>query len=319
MHVKFTEWARIYGDIFSLKLVGGTVTVLSSLEAVWHVLEHQHQVTSDRPPSTIARMVADDLHFAIINADTRWKSYHRAAKVVLSPSAAERHKPVIQAETCQLLYDILNEPKGFFDHSRRSTTSIILSIVCGKRAPRHETPYVKEFYRLMPEWIRLLESGAALDLVPALTYLPEVLAPWRANVRKVRRWMHDLCMSTIEECEEREAKGTSNGCALETVKENAEEWKLTRPMVGFLGGVLVETGSDTAGVSMHNMILMAMANPEAQRRAYEEIDRVVGTERLPDYDDLSRMPYVKAFILEISRLKPTAPAGFAHAASADVM
>lgn len=88
MHIKFTEWARIYGDIFSLKLVNGTVTVLNSLEAVWNVLEHQNNVTSNRPPSTIARMVADDLHFGTINADTRWKSYHRAAKVVgLSKSA----------------------------------------------------------------------------------------------------------------------------------------------------------------------------------------------------------------------------------------
>ncbi|KAG8952314.1 hypothetical protein FRC04_004742 [Tulasnella sp. 424] len=261
MHIKFTEWAGIYGDIFSLKLVNGTVTVLNSLEAVWQVLENQSNRTSNRPPSTIARMVADDLHFPTLNPDTRWKSYHRAAKIVLSPSAAEAHKTLIEAETCQLLYDILSEPE----------------------------------------------------------YLPEILAPWKAEVRKVRLWMQELYMSTVKDCEEREAKGTSNGCALETVRENAEDWKLTRSMIGFLGGVLVEAGSDTTALSMHNIILMSMAHPEAQRRAHEEIDRVVGSDRLPDYSDLDRMPYVKAFILEVSRLKPTAPLGFAHAASADVM
>ncbi|KAG8912495.1 hypothetical protein FRC00_004396 [Tulasnella sp. 408] len=41
-----------------------------------------------------------------------------------------------------------------------------------------------------------------------------------------------------------------------------------------------------------------MAHPEAQRRAHEEIDRVVGSDRLPTYDDLDQMPYIKAFILE---------------------
>lgn len=75
--------------------------------------------------------------------------------------------------------------------------------------------------------------------------------------------MQDLYMSTIKDCEDREARGTSNGCALETVRENAEDWGLTRPMIGyvltlslgdeasqplsvlssFLGGVLVEAGS----------------------------------------------------------------------------
>ncbi|KAG9042589.1 hypothetical protein FS837_010669 [Tulasnella sp. UAMH 9824] len=274
MHIKFTEWARTYGEIFSLKLVNGTVVVLNSLESVRNVFEQQGSMTSDRPPSTIARMVADDLHLGTINADSKWKSYNRAGKVILSSSAIERSKPVVEAE---------------------------------------------EFYGMVYNWVRLLESGAALDLVPALKYLPEVLAPWKVEVKKIRAWMWELYLSTVKDCEEREAKGSSNGCALETIRENAEAWGLTRPMVGFLGGALVEAGSDTSGLSMHNTVLLAMANPDAQRRAQEEIDRVVGCDRLPTYDDLARMPYVKAFILEVSRLKPTAPLGFAHAASADVM
>ncbi|KAG8971503.1 hypothetical protein FRB90_010479, partial [Tulasnella sp. 427] len=183
MHIKFTEWAAKYGDVFSLKLVNGTVTVLNSLEAVWHVMELQSKATSNRPPSTIARLVAGDLHFPTLNPDERWKSYHRAAKVVLSPSASETHKPLIEAEISQLLYDFLNEPDEFFDHTKRCTASIALSIVCGKRAPRRTTPYVSEFYRMEAEWIHILESGAVLDLVPILTYLPEILAPWKAKVK----------------------------------------------------------------------------------------------------------------------------------------
>ncbi|KAG8923307.1 hypothetical protein FRC01_012912 [Tulasnella sp. 417] len=77
--------------------------------------------------------------------------------------------------------------------------------------------------------------------------------------------------------------------------------------------------ADTVALTMHNTVLMAMAHPEAQLRAQEEIDRVVGRDRLPTYDDLDRMPYVKAFILEVSRFKPASPLGFAHAASEDVM
>ncbi|KAG8926420.1 hypothetical protein FRC00_002921 [Tulasnella sp. 408] len=298
LHIKFTEWAKTYGEIYTLKLVNGTATVLNSLDAVGHVLERQSNLTSNRPPSSIARMVADELHFPTLNPGPQWNACNRAAKVVLSPAAVERNKPIIEAEISQLLYDFLREPKGFFDHTRRWSASIALSTVCGKRAPQISTPYVSEFYRMVFDWLRLLESGAVLDLVPALKYLPDILAPWKAEVRKIRSWMQDLYTSTVKDCEEREVRGTSNGCALETVRENAEDWGLTRPMIGFLGGVLVEAGADTTALTMHNTMLMAMAHPEAQKRAHEEIDHVVGSDRLPIYDDLDQMPYIKAFILE---------------------
>ncbi|KAG8912493.1 hypothetical protein FRC00_004394 [Tulasnella sp. 408] len=106
-------------------------------------------------------------------------------------------------------------------------------------------------------------------------------------------------MSTVKDCEEREARGAANGCALETIRENATEWGLTRPMVGVPAHHLANT-SDTTALTVHNTILMAMAHPEAQKSAHEEIDRVVGSDRMPTYDDLDRMPYIKAFILESS-------------------
>lgn len=40
--------------------------------------------------------------------------------------------------------------------------------------------------------------------------------------------------------------------------------------------------------------------PETQRRAQEEIDRVVGRDRLPSFDDFEDMPYVRAMVCNVS-------------------
>ena len=41
--------------------------------------------------------------------------------------------------------------------------------------------------------------------------------------------------------------------------------------------------------------------PDAARKAREEVDKVVGRDRLPRFDDMDSLPYVRAFIKEVQR------------------
>lgn len=44
-----------------------------------------------------------------------------------------------------------------------------------------------------------------------------------------------------------------------------------------------------------------LKNPEAQRRGQAEIDRVVGRDRLPSFEDKERLPYVNVICEEALR------------------
>ena len=52
-----------------------------------------------------------------------------------------------------------------------------------------------------------------------------------------------------------------------------------------------------------------MNHPEVQHRAQIEIDRVVGQQRLPDFEDRPSLPYVDAVLRETMRWGPVAPLG----------
>ena len=54
-----------------------------------------------------------------------------------------------------------------------------------------------------------------------------------------------------------------------------------------------------------------------QKRAREEIDRVVGPDRLPNLDDYANMPYIRCCIKESLRWMPTVVLGVPHAALQD--
>ena len=49
--------------------------------------------------------------------------------------------------------------------------------------------------------------------------------------------------------------------------------------------------------------------PDFQRKAQEEIDLVVGKDRLPDFTDKESLPYVEAIIKECLRWQNVTPLG----------
>ena len=53
-------------------------------------------------------------------------------------------------------------------------------------------------------------------------------------------------------------------------------------------------------------------SPEAQKKAQEEIDAVVGTHRLPTIDDRDRLPYVNCLLKEVLRWGPATPVGMLY-------
>lgn len=49
--------------------------------------------------------------------------------------------------------------------------------------------------------------------------------------------------------------------------------------------------------------------PEVQKKAQDELDRVIGRERLPRMKDREDLPYIEAVIKETLRWRPVAPTG----------
>ena len=60
-----------------------------------------------------------------------------------------------------------------------------------------------------------------------------------------------------------------------------------------------------------------MLNPETQLKAQEELDRVIGRDRLPDFSDVDSLPYLNAVYKEVLRWFPNIPLGVPHSAHKD--
>ncbi|KAJ7234772.1 cytochrome P450 [Mycena haematopus] len=313
-HYKFTEWARTYGGIYSLKIGPGTAVVLTDAAAVKELMDRRSGATVDRPAMHIADLITGGLNMALARYTENWRTLRRVAHAILTPQASAWHLPIQQAEATQLLHDILCHPENFYTHIRRYSSSVILSVLYGKRAPRYETPETTAFFNANHEWERVLEPGATppVDLIPILKYVPERWAKWKRDCAKTRKLQRELYFGLLDETKERLSRGDENGSYMEEILTRQEEFGMDREMIGYLGGVLIEGGSDTTSFYLQSLILALVAYPDAQRKAHEEIDRVVGQHRMPTLDDLGEMPYIRAMVLETHRFRPVAPLMIPH-------
>jgi cytochrome P450 len=67
----------------------------------------------------------------------------------------------------------------------------------------------------------------------------------------------------------------------------------------------MDAGAETSASYLQNFVISLLQSPESQRKAQNEIDSVVGGDRLPVLADFERLPYTKALIREVSLILTT--------------
>lgn len=81
------------------------------------------------------------------------------------------------------------------------------------------------------------------------------------------------------------------------------------PSVSCLKYVYIYPNTPQTASALGTFFLAMLHHPEVQTRARQELDAVVGNDRLPTFDDEASLPYITAVVKEVLRWKPVTPAG----------
>jgi hypothetical protein len=164
------------------------------------------------------------------------------------------HQKIQEAESTQVLYDVVQDPSDFLSRVRRFSPAVILAIIYGKRGPKWESKEIQDIYKVMQAWSRIMETGNTppLDVWPVLKYLPDsMMNQWRHRAKDLSNNMYSLYRSLVREVRERRANGTCRDSLMDKILEEQEapgfdkSTALSDDKLAFLGGVLMEGGSDT--------------------------------------------------------------------------
>lgn len=348
------RWAKEYGEIYKIRLGWNDWYMINSPEAVKDIMDRQSAHTSSRPPQPVASdALSGGLRFLFMPYGPEWRKLRALAHQLLTPKMSDTFQPSQDFEAKQLLHDILTDNKDeseFYMHTRRYTTSVIMTSTYGRRIPdwvsflsksracsyiQKDCEDVREIYRLMKDFSEVAAPGRYIaDTIPPLGRLPISLQWWRKSIEPLFFRQARLWMKYWYELKTQLEAGKAPACFVKQfIEERYEKLGITELQAAFLAGcksaplsiiklmsaAMIEAGSETTSAALNSCVLYLAAYPEVQERAQKEIDAVVGDSRSPTFEDESSLPYIRAIAKELLRLRPVTNIGSPHYSTKDII
>ncbi|KAI0768267.1 CyP450 monooxygenase [Trametes elegans] len=325
MGQKFREMTQKYGDVVYLDALGQPMIILGSHEAASELLDKRSANYSDRVPSVMRLISGWEWTFVLMPYGGAWRRRRKEMHQFMHPNAVAQYRSLQQYEAAKFLNRLLHKPEAFLHHVRHSFGSTIMRVSYGIDVADEDDPYVAAVEEGVATFNEAFVPGAFLvETFPVLRHVPRwfpgggfkrTAAAWRAIAHHMRDAPFARTLDAIR-------TGTAPPSIASVLMENAQgkegaEFEEEQIVARDVSALAYAAGADTT-ISTVQTFFMAMACfPEVQAKAREELDAVVGPNRLPTLDDRDALPYMNAVAKECLRWQSVVPLGIPHRSLAD--
>ncbi|KAF8310798.1 cytochrome P450 [Clavulina sp. PMI_390] len=322
-HLYFTELNRKYGDLVYFQVFALKVLVVGSYKHINTLFSRRGLIYSDRPP-----LAMTDIHLGIkdqppaTNWGDQWKEERRLFVAHMSKDVVRKshQADVFQEARKGVLRCSENSVNNSWDFYQTSLRTFMHSIY-GIEIQSHHDPILQAVLAGTGVASASVVPGRFLvNILPFLTYVPDWFpgTKWKALGRLWKEQIAQMKALPFNQMLNNEKEGRAYD-SFSSRMLNDPQTTLTSAQVMHTAGSCFIAGTEaTSGAVMYFLWAMMMY-PDVQKKAQEEVDRVVGYDRLPTYEDYvsGKMPYIEAIFKELLRWRPGAPWGIPHATLVD--
>ncbi|KAF9468728.1 putative CyP450 monooxygenase [Collybia nuda] len=320
----FTRWAKEFGDLTYLNVLGTPMVVTSSMDVARDLLEKRSAIYSSRPIfRMLNELVQMSWNFVFMEYGKKWRAHRRVFHEVFHSErvATFGEIQVKHIKAMLKIFPTSNEQIGV--HIKRYTSALLLESVYGIEvlSSHEKDPFIFLTTNGMKAVDAAITPGAFyVEPFPMLRYVPGWVPG--ANFQHIAlRWKKittDLLFKPFIRAKETTEEYNSDSFMaawLDRLKANGnKETEHSEEVVRNVAAAALLAGTETTADTLHKFVLAMILFPRVQRKAQEELDRVLGRGRLPTLDDEQDLPYIAAVIKEVLRWNVISPIGFAHRA-----
>ncbi|KAL2811621.1 cytochrome P450 [Aspergillus granulosus] len=329
-HLLMQRWAREHGEVFRVRLGPVTEYFLNSDRAVKEIMDRSSAISSERPRWIVSNeFICNQLNVLLLNgSNPRWKNQRRVINSYLtSVPRADAGLPYLHYETARFLHDITNNPDAGQDRTRilrliaRYTYSAFATQTFGMDISSAEDPVIDYIHETgLAQVLGTIPGMHMVDIFTWLNYLPLCLKPWEQDATK--RFKRDLewCMARLARIKDPEcARQYMTDAFLPSVIQAPDRGGFnTEEEAAYLALQLIIGAADTSQISTWSFLEAMLQYPDVQQKARAEIEAVVG-DRLPEFADLERIPYIRCMMKELWRWRPPVSLGHPHVSTKDII
>ncbi|KAH9917056.1 cytochrome P450 monooxygenase [Fomitopsis serialis] len=350
-HKTLSDWSKRYGDVIFMRVFNKPALVLNSAEAARDLLDKRSAKYSDRPHFTLlVDMFGSDPNPALMPYGPWWRQH----RVWLHSGLMDKdnlvgYQPILRKGTGRLLSTLIDSPDDFIAHVKRFVGGLMLEIAYGHTAASADDELIMLADTVVREAMDEGSiAGTLVDYFPSLRYIPAWFpgGGFKRRAARIHGMMREMYDRPYEQakaavvspeyyllspCSSYFSVVAWNGKAsfLTTLLESlATDGDLTPEHEEHLKGAaivlytgkpqqLLTCGTDTTSTVLASFFLAMTLYPEVVKKAQDEIDRVVGNARLPDFEDRSSLPYLECILSELYRWNPPLYLGVPHRLTTD--
>ncbi|XP_066388008.1 trimethyltridecatetraene synthase-like [Miscanthus floridulus] len=327
-HRSMHERSARYGPLMSLRFGSYPSFVGSSVDMAKFFLK-THDLALQKPPAGVLdRPALPSARYILYNSDVLWASYgpywrqgRKLFQNELLSAGQMKSTEHIRIEEVRCILRAMSAaasrnggavvPK---DHLSMASFNIASRMALGKKYIFDGSGSLMppESFRWMIQEFFLNGVFNVGDVIPWLSFLDP-----QGYIKRMKRLskMFDPFLEhvLVEHSEQRRRQGDGfvPRDMVDQLLQLADDASLDVPIErdGIKAFILdiIAAGSDTTAVAIEWALSELLRKPETMAKATDELDRVVGGDRLVTEADIPRLPYLEAVVKETMRVHPLAP------------
>ncbi|KAF4616879.1 hypothetical protein D9613_008923 [Agrocybe pediades] len=300
-------WAKKFGPLYSMWLGNQLFVVISDPQIVKDLMVTQGSIFSSRKEMYLkSQIIFAGRGITATPYNDRWRKHRRLSTIWLNKPAVDSYTGTLDHEALVLIQDLYRDgkqgrqPINPQPYAGRCSLNNMLTITFGTRTDSIAHPLVAQALRLSREFMNCTGPVSnMIDFVPILQKLPHYT---KTRAQKLHRDLVATYGGMINDIADRMKRGEEvPDCLVKTLLLAQKEEELDHLDMSILCSAFMIGGVETTASIMQWFSALIPAYPEIQAKAHEELDRVVGRDRLPTVDDEKNMPYIHAIIKEVER------------------
>ncbi|XP_060069459.1 steroid 17-alpha-hydroxylase/17,20 lyase-like [Ylistrum balloti] len=328
IHEACAKLSDKYGPVVTVQFGPSKVVILNTIETVLEALVKRRADFAGRPPVPSGMALSEGGKDILMAQYTpTWKLHRKiAGSAIQNYLKGPRLQTVLEKAMGQFLKLVEGtNGKPFTPHEFIGLS--IYNIMCGfcfQKVYQFDDPTFKYYLGVDDQFVAELGMGLIEDLYPIL----EKVWPSQRykNVAKLFGELVEFLNEQLEAHKRDFDEGNIRDFAdclilARREAEKEDDPKLLNQLTDVhlrqtLSDIFI-AGVQTSRFTIQWALLYIADNQDVQRKVQEELDRVVGRNRLPEVDDRPSLPYTEATLYEVMRIASVAPLGMPHIAVVD--
>lgn len=304
------QLTRQHGPIFWLNMMGTPLVVVSGADLVEEICDESRFDKAVRGSLRRIRAAAGDGLFTSDTTEPNWAKAHNILLPTFAQRAMAGYLPLMQDIAGQLCtkWERLNADDEIDVVHDMTALALDTIGICGF-GYRFNSFYRRDYHPFIDALTRTLETCMVQRGLPfEKVMLAKRLGQLRADVDFMNSLVDEIIRERRRGGGDQAQKDLLNFMLAGVDKQTGES--LSDENIRYQIITFLIAGHETTSGLLSFTLYFLLNNPDVVEKAYEEVDRVLGTDLgvAPTFQQINQLTYVQQILNEALRLYPTAPA-----------